>query len=172
MPKGLSPVPNRPFPSPPSTLANMFVITPDCVKHRVAIANAYLGPTALLLLRMIAPILLMLSFSSLSVDAQGVEIVPGLRATGGFGPPRVGTIPIAYSKQFNRLGGPVQCWTRLFGNGQSLEFLAQPGILPLHHHWARMDFVSLTTITTHNVGEEERARDPNWLLGFVQLLRN
>lgn len=112
------------------------------------------------------------ALTSPDANGQGIQVVPGLTATGGFTAPHVGTIPISYSRDFQHARGSVQCWTRLRGNNQVLDILAQPGILPIHHHWTRMEIVRVTTIPAQNLGEEERKRDPNWLASFIQLLRN
>lgn len=89
--------------------------------------------------------------------AGDVEIVPGLTAKAGFE---------------QKVGQTGQCWTWLSGDSRVLEFLRQPGILPVRHQLVTAVGLQKKTIAVENIGENDKMRDPGWLSGHIQLLRN
>lgn len=112
---------------------------------------------------------------SQTIGGGDKEIVPGLSAVGGT--QRIGfdqNLVVDPKEGPDEMAprGTIQWWTRLYGNNQTLEFLSRPGILPVHHEWVRMETNTFRTINATNVGENKKRRDPNWLPGYIQLLRN
>lgn len=90
-----------------------------------------------------------------SVRAGDVETVPGLTAKAGFE---------------QKVGPTGQCWTWLSGDTRVLEFLSQPGILPVRHQLVTAVGLKKKTIEMENIGENKM--HPNWLPSHIQLLRN
>jgi hypothetical protein len=136
------------------------------------------GNTLTPLCRFAIALFIYLALFSKTIGAGGdVEVVPGLSAAGGT--QRIGfdrnllVDPKEGPEEMSQVPrGTIQWWTRLYGNSQTLEYLSRPGILPVRHYWLRRESpITLRTMNVANVGEEKK-RDPNWLPGYLQLLRN